>query len=161
MKLTKTQTQFDLPPFGVYTLSFRGLISVREFENKENPEGPPDVSMNLRFEIEDEGDWKGTEIRAFYPEKLTDGNKTGKLFAAIFGNEGVPDEFELNDLIGRRFRALIKDNGKGWPAIESPTALVPTQGKAARSAQPPSDAVGYMNAANAAGLDLVPEDVPF
>jgi hypothetical protein len=124
---TKSKSDFSLPDdfFGdVYTFRFDHIVDQREFDNRENPAGPKDVSLNIQFVVDEEPDrgWNGTEVRAFYPEKVTDGNKTGKLFAAMFGGQ-LPDEFTEDMLSGRRFRATANKNDRGYPELTSPIAV--------------------------------------
>lgn len=126
-----TGGDFVAPPSDVYTLRFDGVIQERTWPNKRGPGGTPDPnypddkSLQLRFFIEDDGQvdeqWIETEIRAWFPARFTPGNKTGKLFAAMFGGV-LPNEFAgtEEELRGRRVRATIGQDEKGYIEVTSP-----------------------------------------
>jgi hypothetical protein len=134
---TKAKSDFAPPDefFGdVYTFRFDYIVDQREFENRDDPTGPKDVSLHIQFTVDEQPDrgWNGTEVRTFYPEKVTDGNKTGKLFAAMFGGT-LPEEFTEEMLAGRTFRATANRNDRGYPVLDSPIAVRAARGTAGQA----------------------------
>lgn len=119
---------FQIPPRDMYTLIFDGVIGRKTHPNRENPDAPGDESVYMRFFIDDpeDEDWHNTELRVWFPAKVTAGNKSGKLYAAMLGVE--PDDIvgrkiRTSDLVGRRFRATVGENKNGYAEITAPLPL--------------------------------------
>lgn len=145
MKITgtaPTASEFECPPEDVYTLEFIG--------HEEQPVRPgfggntdiEEYSVRLFFKIvdydydpdEDDQDWNGTEIRQFYVWQrfdkkkqemfstyLSEKSKANAIFNAILGRPVTEeDELDLRSMEGRRIKATIVENKRGYPEIQSP-----------------------------------------
>lgn len=143
MRFGKTATDWEIPDEGSYTLRLTGIATERVHEPKK-PGDPPDVSVNFQFVVDDpDSDWDGVEVRSWFPQKFTDGNMTGALFAAILGTKETPNDLGLDDLTGRPFTATIKHqvkDGRTYPKLVSPVAIRP-KGAGRRKQLAATDAV--------------------
>lgn len=131
-------SDWELPDPGFYVLRYVGIASsythpIDTTKAGYDPTHPPkpETSHQFRFVIDDPDNvWDGVEVRSWYPERFTDKNKTGVLFSAIFGGEGVPDDLDETMLFDKKFQATIKHevskkNGNTYPSVESPIAYRP------------------------------------
>lgn len=132
-----------VPDEGIYILRFTGIDGQKEWPSDEvNDDGtpkPPDVSLFLAFEIEDpyeeyEGA-HGKTVKFWFPARFTPGNKTGRLFAAMFGGE-LPAAFagDEDELIGRKVRAMLKKGDNGYLRLAE---ALPIKKKAEAAGQVP------------------------
>ncbi len=119
---------YEIPDEGSYIFKMTGIAGEREHDPKK-PGDPKDVSINFQFVVDDpDSDWDGVEVRSWFPQRYTDANKTGKLFAAILGVSETPEDIDLDDLLGKPFRATLlhtTKDGRTYPKLETPIAIRP------------------------------------
>lgn len=121
---------FELPEEDTYVFVLTGIADTFTHPPKK-PGEQPSTSIQFQFQIaDDESDWDGVEVRDWFPEKFTDRNKTGELFAAILGTKETPDDLDLPDLQNKPFKASLKHSvspkdGKTYPKLTSPIAIRP------------------------------------
>ena len=128
-----------VPEEGIYILRFTGIDSQKEWPADEEG-GEPSVSLFLSFEIEDPyGEYEGADgktVKFWFPARFTPGNKTGRLFAAMFGGE-LPAAFagDEDELIGRKVRAMLKKGDNGYLRLAE---ALPIKRKAEAAATAPT-----------------------
>lgn len=137
-----TAAEFDCPPQDVYTLELVGHEEQPVKPGYNNDTNIDEYSVRLFFKIvdhpydpdEDDTDWNGTEIRQFYTWQrydkaeqkmystyLSEKSKAYAIFSALLGRPVTEDdEIDLEAFEGRRVKATIVENKKGWPDIQSP-----------------------------------------
>ena len=113
-----------IPEEGMYVLRFEGIENERIWPAEEEG-GEPNKSLFLTFTIERDievpgSEYEGREVKFWFPSRFTPGNKTGRLFAAMFGGE-LPSTFggEESELIGRRVQAVLKKGENGYLRLDS------------------------------------------
>lgn len=142
---TKDEGTYEQLPEGSYILRWVGVAETRQFDDG--------LSMWVQFVVDDENDdWDGSEVRSWYPQRMTPNNKTTKLMKALFGGE-LPDQeydsqgnplpmFTEHDLVGKKFRGTVVQNEKGYNAVTAPVPLARGQRRgAARGQQTLDDAI--------------------
>jgi hypothetical protein len=127
-----TGGDWELPDEDTYVVEFLGVVAMKDFPNND---GGVDTSLTLQFIIrDDESEFDGVEFRDYFPLKVTDKNKSGKLWAALWGGE-LPDAMpKTGAFIGRKAKATVThrvaSNGQTYPKIAS---VVPLREKKRRA----------------------------
>lgn len=140
---------FELPDEGSYRIKFLGVKDKKDFPktdkagntiyDEETGEAVMETSLTLQFVIDDEeSDFDGTEFRDYFPLRVTTGNKSGRLWAALLGvsvdNLPVPLP-RITEFIDKRCVAMLKHrkagNGNVYPKIESVAPIPRKKPKAA------------------------------
>ena len=133
--------EYELPPEGNYKIVYKGVVETRDWPRTDkagntvyDDDGNAimDTNLTLQFAIDDEeDDYDGVEFRDFFPLKITPGNKSGRLWAALLGV--TVDELIANPIpkssafVGRRCDASlihrVAGNGKKYLKIAAATPL--------------------------------------
>lgn len=138
---------FVLPDEGTYIIEFRDVIDKKDWPKTgkggeplydENGEPLMETNLTLQFVINDPDDeFHGVEFRDYYPLKITDRNKSGKLWSAFWGGE-LPEPLpSLRAFVGKRAQASlihrIANNGNTYMKIDS---VMPLRKKKQRAPEP-------------------------
>jgi hypothetical protein len=129
VKFQTEQTDFVLPEEGSYVFEYLGIFGEPRQWPAKDGESEGDWSMMLQFRIIDDEDYPDEPtVRDFFPMKVTSGNKTGKLYAAVLGvsSTDLPEEFDEADLVGRSFRATythVSKDGKTYGKVTAPLPM--------------------------------------
>lgn len=167
---TKVDTDVECPPIDQYVLelkSFTGFATRGGYRNQQPDNSIVETYSDFYFDIvefeyddeEDDRDWNGFEVKprlVFFREDTQSGktsetwknekSNTYPFIVALLGH--VPDEGEdidLEDFVGKRIRATVEPNAKGWPSIKQGSA-VPFRQRKKKAVEPTE--VGDENAEN-------------
>lgn len=137
---------FELPDEGSYTFKFLGVIDTKDWP-KTTKEGANiydedghqvmETSLTLQFVIDDpESDFDGVEFRDYFPLKVTNGNKSGRLWAALWGvaAKDLPVPLPpLREFVNKRASGFLTHraakNGNSYAKLDS-VAPLPRKKKA-------------------------------
>jgi hypothetical protein len=139
--------EYQVPPVGQYKITFKGVVESKDWPREDkagndvyDEDGTQlfDTSLTLQFAIDDEeDDYDGSEFRDYFPLKVTSGNKSGRLWAALLGI--TVEELMANPIpktsaiVGRRCDASLihrkAGNGKTYLKIDSATPLKKKKGR--------------------------------
>lgn len=145
MRLTAAPQTAVCPPEDVYTLVFTEYEALEPAKNQWSKD---DLVHQIKAFLEvidypydpdddDDEDWNGTRISQFFTFGYSTPGKEGirytwnskrspfrPVIEALSKKTYEDDEsFDLDDLVGNRMKATIKENDKGYPRIESAMAL--------------------------------------
>lgn len=148
VSLEYSESDFSVPDPGSYIIKFLGVTGTKDFERKnnagevlrdDNGNKLMETSLTLQFIIDDPDDeFHGVEFRDYFPMRVTSGNKSGKLWAALWGVPVTELPMPLPrtaEFVGRRAQANLghraASNGNTYAKIES---VVPLKKKRAQRA---------------------------
>lgn len=159
--LTFTPQSSECPPEDTYILE---LVTIGEFESRANTfaEGEVNIQSKWTFRVVDfeydpdvdEQDWNGTTVSAFlvfYRDKengsraeswKSEKSTAFKFLTAFLGHKPEDGEdIDLESFIGKRIKATVAPNEKGYARISAPLAHKSRKKKAAAPVEDEDDEV--------------------
>lgn len=131
---------FTLPDPGMYIVEFLGVVATKDWPRTDK-QGQPmydddgnklmETSLTLQFVINDpEDEFNGVEFRDYFPARVTPGNKSGRLWAALLGT--TPDKLpvplpRVMEMAGRKANMnlshRVAQNGNSYVKIDGVAPL--------------------------------------
>ncbi len=169
---TAVDSSVECPPTDQYILelkSFTGFSTRPGYRNQQPDDTIQETYSDFYFQIvdydhdpdEDDRDWNGFEVKprlVFFREDTKNDKRSetwkdersnaNSILVALLGHkpeEGEP--IELEDFVGKRIRATVEPNAKGWPAVKQGSAVSFRQKKrkAAPVVEPDDEEVEEVN----------------
>lgn len=117
---------------GVYTLRI-GKSSVKKIRNSDTNKEEDRIEFTFTcLDGASEGE-SFTDLTSFVVSKK---GKLGKIYRAAMGTEEVPDDWDTDDLKGKKFQALVITNDSGYPRINA-DSVKPAKAGSTRSRPQP------------------------
>lgn len=145
---TVVDNDIECPPIDQYILelkSFTGFATRSGYRNQQPDDTIVESYSDFYFQIvdydyddeEDDRDWNGSEVKprlVFFREDTKSGNQSetwkdersnaNSILVALLGHKPEEGEdFDLDDFVGKRIRATVEPNKKGWPTIKQGSAV--------------------------------------